>query len=152
MRAAATGLALLALLAGCSSGDGDDGRLSKEEYVERADAICAEYDRRLSDLPEPGNIRELGELAADALPVARKGVAELRALRPPAELQPRVSEWLERNDRNIRMIGALRDAARAGQTTRVQEIASEAADNEQAADALAKEIGLEACAAPAPAG
>jgi hypothetical protein len=146
VRAAFAAFAAVAVVAGCSGGDGGDGRLSKEEYVERADAICAEYERRLDELPEPASIRELGDVAARALPLARRGVRELKALRPPGEIRADVRRWLEPNDRNLVLLEALRDAARAGKTTRVQEIASEAADNEAAADRLAKRIGLQACA------
>jgi hypothetical protein len=146
VRAAFAAFAAVAVLAGCSGGDGGDGRLSKEEYVERADAICTEYERRLNELPKPASIRELGEVAARALSLARRGVRELKALRPPGEVRADVRRWLERNDRNLMLLEALRDAARAGKTTRVQEIASGAADNEAAADRLAKRIGLQACA------
>jgi DNA-binding NtrC family response regulator len=146
VRAAFAAFAAVTVLPGCSGGDGGDGRLSKEEYVERADAICTEYERRLDELPEPANIRELGDVAARALPLARRGVRELKALRSPEEVRADVHTWLERNDRNLVLLAALRDAARAGKTTRVQEIASEAADNEAAADRLAKRIGLRACA------
>ena len=144
MRLAACLLAILALAA-CSRG-GSDERLSREEYVKRADAICAAYERRLERLRRPENVAELGRLADEALPIAREGVRKLRALKPPEELRRDVAEWLRRNDRNVLMIEALGDAARAGETTRVREIASDAADNERAADALAKNLGLRACA------
>jgi hypothetical protein len=135
-----------AVLGGCSgNGDGDD-RLSREEYVRRADAVCREYDKRLNELGQPSSIEELAALADEALPVAEEGVGKLRELEPPESLERRVGEWLERNDRNVDLIEALRDAARAGEETRVQELAAEAADNETAADRLARRIGLKDCA------
>ncbi len=144
MRRAPCLLALVALAA-CSGG-GADERLSREEYAKRADAICAEYDRRIERLEDPRSVAELARLAEEALPIAREGVRRLRALEPPAELRADVRRWLERNDRNVAMIEALRDAARAGQTTRVRQIASEATENEEEADRLARRIGLRACA------
>ena len=138
-------LALAALAAAACNGGGDD-RLSKEEYVRRADAICARYDARLAKLPQPTNLAGLERTAGQALPIAREGVERLRALRPPEELDPKVRDWLARNDENVAKIGELQAAAQAGDTRRVQELAAEAADNEARADAIAKEIGLRDCA------
>ncbi len=138
-------LAAVAVSAGCADG-GDDGRLSREEFIRRADAICADYDARLARLGNPASIEELGGLAARALPIAREGVRKLRALRPPADLERDVDRWLARNDENVANIEAIGAAARASDETRVQEIASAANANEREADALAGRLGLRACA------
>ena len=145
MRIAVVTLGLVALLAGC--GEGGDDRLSREEFVRRADEICADYDKRLDDLPDPQNVRELETLAAQAFPIAQEGIRKLRELRPPEELTGDVTRWLRLNDANARSIHALEEAAGRGATREVQRIASEAADNERRADELAKKIGLEDCAA-----
>ena len=121
-------------------------RLSVPEYVRRADAICAEYDRRLESLPDPENVEGIAEVAEEAIPIAREGAGKLRALRPPEEVEPTVERWLARNDANIDRMEDLRDAAREGDATAVQRIASAAVENEQRADALARRIGLRACA------
>jgi hypothetical protein len=148
MRAGPTMLAVSALLALAGCADDGDGRLSKEEYVRAADAICAEYERRLAELRDAETINELARLADQAIPIAREGVRRLRALRPPEELAARVRAWLERNEENVRTIERLRDAARAGDETLVQELASAGADNEAKADQLARELGLRDCAQP----
>ena len=151
-RALATLGAAVFLAAGCSSGGGGDGdgsgdeRLTKEEYVEQADAICTRFEERLDKLGDPRTIAELGDVAEQALPIAREGVAELRALKPPEELRATVRSWLRLNDANVRRIEALGRAARAGDEDRVQEIARAAAAAEGRADALAKKLGLVACA------
>jgi cysteine sulfinate desulfinase/cysteine desulfurase-like protein len=131
--------------ASCRNGDGD-GRLSREEFLRRADAICADYDARLARLGNPASIAELGRLAARALPIAREGVAKLRALEPPEELARDVERWLARNDENVSRIAAIGEAAQADDATRVQEIASAATANERRADALARRLGLRDCA------
>jgi len=146
MRRASSLLLGLVVLAGCSGGGDGDDRLSKDEYVERADAVCADYDKRLGDLPDPGSIAALGPLTRRALPIAREAVAQLRELRPPEDLQARVNEWLKLNVLNVRRIEELGNAARAGDRVRVQEIARDAAANEREADRLARELGLETCA------
>ena len=135
--------------AGCGEPEREERReerLTKEEYVERADAVCAEYDRRLDELPQPDSVADVAELAEQAFPIAQEGIRKLRELRPPAELEPQVEAWLRLNDDNARNIHRLQEAAEDGDTQRVQEIASEAADDERRADELADEIGLGECA------
>ena len=142
-------LAVLLVAAACEGGDAtpvETNRLSRTEFLERADAVCAEYDRRLAKLPRPESIEDVAELAARALPIAREGVRELRALEPPNELRPQVDRWLERNDENVAKMEDLREAALDGNETQVQRIAGAAADNEREADELARQIGLRDCA------
>lgn len=154
MRVARLALTLLACLVlpgfACDGAEreaeAEPERLSKEEYVRRADAICAEYDRRLSNLRDPESVEGVAEIAEEAIPIAREGVRELRALRPPPEIEPTVQRWLERNDDNVDRLEDLRDAAREGDATEVQRIASAAVENERRADALARRVGLRACA------
>lgn len=150
---AALGLVLVVGVGGCgdepkrtATTTADDQRLTREEYVRRADAICADYDRRLDDLPDPEDVGEVAELAEEAFPIVQEGIRKLRELRPPQELGPQVEAWLRLNDANARSIHSLEEAAGDGDVRRVQEIASEAAENERRADELAKELGLEECA------
>jgi DNA-binding NtrC family response regulator len=145
MRVPAVAVVLAIVLAGC--GESGDDRLSREEYIRQADEICAEYDRRLDELPDPTNVRDLETLAQRAFPIAQEGIAKLRTLEPPEELARDVSRWLRLNDANARSIHRLEEAAARGATREVQRIASEAADNERKADELAKKIGLKDCAA-----
>jgi hypothetical protein len=132
---------------GCGESKGAD-RLSKEDYVKRADAVCAAFDHRLDELPEPKTIEQVVTLADQAKPVAEDGLAELRKLRPPTELQEDVDAWLALNQENVDAIDDLREAAAASDEAGAQAVSKRAVENERKADALAKRIGLEECAAP----
>ena len=134
-------------LAGCGESKGAD-RLSKEDYVKRADAVCAAFDHRLEELSEPKTIEQVVTLADQAKPVAEDGLAELRKLRPPTELQEDVDAWLALNQENADAIDDLREAAAASDEAGAQAVSKRAVENERKADALAKRIGLEECAAP----
>jgi hypothetical protein len=139
-------VSVVLIAAGCM-GDSTSGspRLTEAEWVEAADAICAEFGATLEELPEPESIEDLGTLATQAQPIAEAGVARLRALRPPEAMEAQVNEWLELNDANVESIEKLGAAAEDGDETAVQEVAADAADNETKADALAGELGLTDC-------
>ena len=143
MRAAAVVLLALALVAGCSSGD---GRLSKEEYGQQADALCTKYDTELEKLPSPTTLAALARMAVQAKAIAGEGAAKLRALKPPEELQKQADAWLKLNDQNVADIEAMRKAAAANDRVKVQEIARDASRNEAKADELARKLGLTSCA------
>jgi hypothetical protein len=143
LAAVAVGVAV----AGCGESKGSN-RLSKEDYLKRADAVCTAYDHRLEELPEPKTIEGVVTLADEAKPVAERGLAELRKLRPPTDLQEDVDAWLALNQANVDAIDDLRKAAAASDEAAARAVSQRAVENEQKADALAKRIGLEECAAP----
>ena len=84
--------ALFAAGAGC--GDGSD-RLSRDDFIEQADANCAKYEREvlaLGDLPQ--NAEDMEEYAERARPIVEAGWNEQKALRPPEDLQDEYDEWI----------------------------------------------------------
>ncbi len=77
-RAALAVVAIALLAAGC----GDD-RLTKEEYIAQADAICKEGNEKMLALAVPTGLEEVAELAGQAIEIQEQAVADLRALKPP---------------------------------------------------------------------
>jgi hypothetical protein len=79
------------VLAGCG-GDGGEGAepLSKSEWIEQADEICAQADEDIEALGDPTTLDEIGELTDEASGISRGALADLRALRPPEEDQATV--------------------------------------------------------------
>ena len=148
MRFLAAAAATLAVLGFAACG-GED-RLSREEYLEQADATCRKYEERLKPLEDKLQQTDSTEEAAavidDAVPVVREGVDELKKLKPPEELEGQVDEWLKLNEENTKTLEQLGDAAEAGDEARIGELAQEAEANEQRGDDLAREIGLKDCA------
>ncbi len=134
------------VLAAAAAGCGGDDRLSRDEYIKQADAICAKYEKRLDALPEPKNVEDLQRLVAEGLPIAREGINELKKLKPPEDLEAKVNQWHERNEANLDKIEELVQAAEQGDEQKIQTLAAEADENEQEADRLAREIGLDDCA------
>ena len=131
---------------GCGGGD----RLSREEYARQADEICRKYEAELHEVEQELVRAESPDDVAAAIdrgiPVVERGVADLRALEPPEELQDDVERWLELNEENAKTLERLRDAAHENDAAELQRVATEADENERRADELARKIGLDDCA------
>lgn len=138
---AATGAAA-AVLAGCGGGD---GRLSQEEFAERADAICRDVNERLDALPEPESFAEIVALVDEALPIQEEATRELRELRPPEDLEVPFARALELLDQEAELARELRAAAAAEDGQRIEEVVAEIEPIDDEADAIAEQLGLTEC-------
>lgn len=138
---AAAALALVA--AGCGGGGSD--RLTLDEFVAKADAICTEYDGRFAALGEPKSADELVSLLHKGQDVAAEQVAKLRELSPPEDVQEKIDTAYAALDEQVGLFGDLADATEAKDETRVKEITAKLDELNGEADAIAKEIGLETC-------
>ena len=129
---------------------GGDDRLSRAEYLREADAICEEYEGKLDEheqkLADADDPEQLASVIGAAIPVVEEGVDALRELEPPKDLERPVNRWLELNEKNADTLERLRDAAAAGDSERLEELVQAGEANEQRADELARDIGLDACA------
>ena len=140
------GLAALAL-AGCGGGgDTAGGTLTKAEFVAQANAICKDYDARIDALGDPGSIEDLVGLAEKAKPIAEDGVARLRALKAPENLQASYDEYLATGDANIELLVQLGEAAKSGDVAAIEKIGTEGEENADKAHGIAAELGLTDCA------
>ncbi|MGH2996554.1 MAG: hypothetical protein ACRDON_11665 [Gaiellaceae bacterium] len=134
------------LAAGCGGGGGGGGeRLSLEELITQADAICAKYEEQLNALETPQSLEDVERLAEEGKPIVEEGVNELKALEPPEDLEDEWDKLMEQNDANVALIDELSEAAASGDQARVQEVAAEAQRQDEETDQLAREIGLEEC-------
>jgi hypothetical protein len=140
------GLVLAALLSGCGGNDNGD-RLSAEEFRTEANAICAEYNQKIADLGEPPSPEEIPGYVDRVIPVVEDGLAELRALNPPAELEEDYNTMLDEVAKAIPAARALGEAAADQDVTALQEAIAEGQRADEAADEIARRLGLETCAA-----
>jgi hypothetical protein len=143
MRRIVLAVVIAGLAAGC--GGGSD-RLSRVEYAKRADAICTKYNAKLKALSRPTSISGLPTYVDEALPLARKGDDELRALKPPEDEKQTAKEWLDQNDSVVGSMERLRDAAKKGDRAGIQTALNEASSANQTANRLARRLGLRVCA------
>ncbi len=146
MRIGATAVvAALLVLAGCGGGGGGE-RLSHDEYVAKADAICAALVKEQKTLPSPSSIAEIPGYVDQALPMVDSALARIRALRPPKELEEGVGRWLAATAETRDQLAKLRAAAAKGDQAEVNTVAAKGTDLDSSRDAIAREIGLTTCA------
>ena len=143
MRCTALVVGAVFLAAGCGGGGGG---LSKAEYAKRADAICTKYNAKLRGLARPTSISGLPAYVDKALPLARKGDDELRALKPPKDEEQAAKEWLDQNDSVVGSMERLRDAAKKADRAGIQVALNEASSANRTANRLARRLGLSVCA------
>jgi hypothetical protein len=143
MRRFALAFAVVVLAAGCGGGS---GRLSKADYAKQADAICTKYNAKLKALARPTGVAGLPAYVDKALPLARKGDDELRALKPPKDEEQTAKEWLDQNDSVVGSMERLRDAAKKSDRAGIQTALNEATSANRTANGLARRLGLDVCA------
>jgi hypothetical protein len=143
----ALAFAPLALVAGGCGSDGQ--RLTKAEFVNEANAICAKWEKRVQSQMSgvPGDEKQLASSIEKALPVIREGNDELRALAPPESLQSRFDRWMEIADAEVDAAQKLHDALRDNDRNAIQAAFTELQKKDVAQDRLAgQELGLTGCA------
>lgn len=142
MRRICAAAALALALAGCA-GDGEE-RLSREEFVEQATAICTRAEERIGALEQPETVAELGEYAREARAITEEGVSDLRELEPPEDLEQGFRRYLESGDEVVALLGELEEAAESGDEAEARRVAEQIGESADAADA-ARAAGVPDC-------
>ena len=131
------------LLAACGGG-GD--RLSRDEFASQGNRICEKFEAKIDELENPRSLPELRAYVDQARPIFEEGVADLRELEPPEDLQDRYDDFLETADAAVARLDELSAAAEDGDQEAVQRIADRAAQEDRESDRIARELGLDDCA------
>jgi hypothetical protein len=139
-------LAVAVFVAGC----GGSSRLSRSEFVQRANAVCTKYEQKVTRAMagiNPGDQTQLASAIGKALPVIREGNAELRALKPPEDLQQRFDRWLRIADDEVAAATELRDGLKKDDAKAVQHAFQKLRVSDAAQDTVARKgLGLSRCA------
>lgn len=113
--------ALVALLGACGGGD----RLSREEFRTEANAVCAETERRLRELPPPEDSPEgVTRYAEQAAPLLDERHERLRELVPPEEDETAYDALIEEAGAELAALRDLEDAASRSDAQAAAEAAS----------------------------
>jgi hypothetical protein len=137
-------VALVATAAAC--GGGGDDRLSQEEFQKQANAICNKYDDKIQALGSPSSAEEISGFVDQVIPLLQQGIAELRALKPPAEAEDDYDRMLDETEKGVPAAQKLADAAEKNDAAAVQQALAAARKADQASDEIATKLGLNGCA------
>ena len=143
MRCAVLALALLLVAAGC--GSSGEKRLSKEEYAQRADAVCRRTNRLTQSPGDVSSMPALARFADRTLKPLDRALRDLRALRPPKEEQATANALL----RQLALLRSdavrIRDRARENDAHGVGAVAVTASARNERFKALAAQLGMTVC-------
>lgn len=143
--AAAVTVAGTVLVAGCGKAKKPITRL---EYAQRADAICAPYNQQTAQLRGRGSgVEALATVAEKTLQLLDRATARLHALPLPRGGEALARRWLASLDRLRTDVVRIRDAARANDLAAVREAALKAQRDDDGSNELARRLGLQACSA-----
>jgi hypothetical protein len=139
-------VALILATGAATSACGGDDRLSQEDFRQQANAICAKYDEKIKALGSPASPDEIPDFVRRGIPLLRQGITELRALKPPAELEDNYDRMLDETAKAIPAAQKLADAAEKGDAAAVQTAIAAAQEASRASDRLATGLELDKCA------
>jgi hypothetical protein len=143
----ALGIALVSACLATGCGGGGEDRLSQEEFRQQANAICEKYDKEIQDLGSPQSPAEIPDFVEKGIPLIRQGIAELRALKPPADVEDDYNRMLDETAKAIPAAQKLADAAKKNDAAAVQEAINAGQQADDASDQLATKLELDRCAA-----
>jgi hypothetical protein len=146
------GLAIVAgvgalFLAACGGGGGESGgqSLTAKEFRQQADAICKQYEDKLSELGAPSSLDDLGNFVDQAVPIIEEGNDKLSELEPPDELSGDWDRAMELQNKNLQVARELQKAIHDNDPARVQDLVSELDATDAESTRVAHNIGLEDC-------
>jgi hypothetical protein len=144
MRIGTTAVVVALLLAGCGGGGGT--RLSRDAYVAKADAVCMRVAKEQRALAAPSRIDEIPAYVDRALPILDAGVDALESLRPPADMEDGVHDWLATTGETRDVLTGMRRAAEDGDDAKARALGAKGTEIDNRRDTIARSLGLTACA------
>jgi hypothetical protein len=136
-------LSVAIVLGGC--GGGGSKRLTKEQFAAKADALCAAYNKHVNAVPTPKSDAEAMASLEKLLPLNRKLVADVKALKPPASEEATVKRVVTLGEEQAVRIDDLIAAVKAKNKTKLNTIIKAGDANAKESKALFKQLGLTEC-------
>jgi hypothetical protein len=132
-----------------ASGASGSAPLSQDEFVSQANAACKESNDKVAALKAPSataSIQDQIPTLEQDIAIANDTYTQLNAITPPSNLQAKYTAYLNAGKGQIAFANQLLDAAKANDTSKLQQIAPKLNAGKAQADAQAKALGLTECA------
>lgn len=133
------------VLAGCQFGS-DSG---EAEFIREADTICADYERRISLIPQPQTFfRDFAVYMRRVVPIAREQNQKLREIEVPEDDAADFRRMIALLDQQLAMWDQAGEQAFAGNDQEAQATFSQSSGPGGEAQRIAAEIGFFSCGRP----
>jgi predicted house-cleaning NTP pyrophosphatase (Maf/HAM1 superfamily) len=140
---AAVGILVAVLATGCAHGK----RLSKEQYVARLNAMCADFSAKEKEIGEPQSLSDLRTKEPRILEAFDEAILDkVRTLRAPEEIAAQADRLVDLAGRQHDVLSGLIRAAKTNDLTRVQELVSENQALNAEGGSIARSLGAKTCA------
>jgi hypothetical protein len=137
-------IAPAALLAAAACG-GSSGTLTKAEFIQQADKLCAAANDELDALPEPKTPEELRTVLDKGVSRTRKLLSDLRALNEPEADERTVEEIYSLVEQSIAKLAEADAAFASGNVAAIDGIVQAGQGLLDQANAASKTYGLKDC-------
>lgn len=121
------------------------GGVSKEEFIEQADAICKAALEDSSEIPPPTDLEATGNLFSEVTPILQEQTRDIRALERPEEDQEVLEDWLNTQDQLVEVFQIAADEATAGNQQGFDDAFTEANAIQAQSNRLAADYGFGVC-------
>ncbi len=139
-------LIVVASLAALASAACGQDALSKEEFIEQADEICADIDQQIRELGEPQNQEDFEELVEEGTEITDDGLEELRDLEPPAEDRDQINPMLDKIEEAVELLPEIQEALENRDVEALQRLQTQVQAAANEAQTIADDYGFEQCA------
>ena len=140
------GLALGGVIAGVPVGCGGGDELSREEYVSKLNAMCADFSAREQEIGEPQTRADLVEKGPRILDAFEIAIANQVGTSTPDEIANEADRLVDIAHQQREVLGGLVDAATNGEYVEVRRLASKNAALNKESSSIAQKLGADACA------
>jgi hypothetical protein len=145
------GVLIAAVVVGCG-GDDSGGAGAKVGWVEQANRICDDAQKKSADLPDDLGLGADAEARRTEREIVQARLEGLRDLQPPADVAGQLERMIELEQRSRRAFDEFQAAAKAAgsgeadQREKSVRLLGEQKRLGEQAGAIARKIGLTACA------
>jgi hypothetical protein len=134
----------------CSGVTGErdrDGRLSKSEFVAKANDICADSKAQIAQIAAPSLADPVAveTAVAQAVAIHRRALRELRELDPPERDEPGIKAWLQEVNGAVEQMEAVRQGLADGDSEAIAEASEKGDAFTTDAEAFADAYGVNEC-------
>jgi hypothetical protein len=132
-------------LALAASACGGEETLSKDEFEEQGNAICAKYDKQIEEIGTPTSVEEVPAYVNKALPIVERQIEDMKELSPPEEDQEAFDAMIAEAEKTVQAGRDLGEAAEAKDDVAIEQALDEGNTASDRADEHATTLGLTDC-------